>query len=128
MEILKITILGDPRTKKNSAQIFRNGSKPFISPSKAFKRYSEEFLWQVPKSAKICICGPVNACCVYYMATRRRVDLLNLLEASMDLLVEAGVLADDNSRIVAGHDGSRVRYDKDNPRVEIVIEDMVEDE
>lgn len=26
-----------------------------------------------------------------------------------------------NSRIVAGHDGSRVLYDKENPRVEITI-------
>lgn len=125
---LEFTILGDPRTKKNSQRIFRNGSRAFISPSEAFKRYRKEFIYQVPKAARIGISGPVNACCVYYMATRRRIDLLNLLEASMDLLVEAGVLADDNSRIVAGHDGSRVRYDKENPRVEIVIEDMAEDE
>ena len=34
------------------------------------------------------------------------------------------VLADDNSRIVAAHDGSRVDYDKQNPRVEIWIEEM----
>lgn len=32
-----------------------------------------------------------------------------------------GVIKDDNSRIVAGHDGSRVLYDKENPRVEITI-------
>lgn len=39
----------------------------------------------------------------------------------MDILVDAGILADDNARIVTGHDGSRVLYDKGNPRVEIVI-------
>jgi Holliday junction resolvase RusA-like endonuclease len=56
------------------------------------------------------------------MCTNRRVDLCNLLEASCDILVDAGILADDNSKIVVAHDGSRVRYDKQNPRVEIEIE------
>ena len=55
------------------------------------------------------------------MKTKRRVDLTNLLEAVDDMLVKAGVLADDNRDIVAGHDGSRVYYDKDNPRIEIDI-------
>lgn len=64
--------------------------------------------------------------CVYYMATRRKVDLANLIEATCDILVTAGVLADDNSRIVAAHGGSRVDYDKQNPRVEIWIEEMEE--
>ena len=60
------------------------------------------------------------------MATRRRVDGLNLEEAVDDLLVEAGILADDNSRIVISHDGSRVLYDKDNPRTEITISTAIE--
>lgn len=126
METIKIQILGDPRTKKNSQQIFRHGSRPSISPSKAFNRYHDEFLWQVPKAAKIGICSRVNVCCLYYMQTHRDVDLLNLLEGTMDLLKEAGVIVDDKAKIVAAHDGSRVRYDKDNPRVEIVIESMRE--
>ena len=51
-------------------------------------------------------------------------DLVNLLEATDDILVRAGVLADDRSTIVAGHDGSRVLCDKARPRVEIEIESM----
>lgn len=120
---LKIQILGDPRTKKNSSQIFRRGSKPFVSPSDAFKAYEAQALLQLP-FVKIGISEPVNVRCVYYMATHRRVDLINLLGATMDILVKAGVLADDNANIVASHDGSRVRYDKRNPRVEIVIEEV----
>lgn len=57
-------------------------------------------------------------------ATRRKVDLANLIEATCDILVKAKVLADDNSQIVAAHDGSRVDYDKKNPRAEIWIEEM----
>lgn len=56
------------------------------------------------------------------MPTKHRVDLVNLLEATCDVLVKADVLEDDNSKIVASHDGSRVLYDKANPRAEIYIE------
>lgn len=64
---------------------------------------------------------PVNVQCVYYMPTRHRVDLVNLLEATNDILVAGGVLADDNCKVIAAHDGSRVDFDKYNPRVEITI-------
>ena len=63
--------------------------------------------------------------CLFYMKTRRKVDLTNLLEAADDVLVKYHVLADDNSQIVAGHDGSRVLYDKSNPRIEIDITEEV---
>ena len=55
------------------------------------------------------------------MPTRRRVDLVNLLECTDDVLVNYGVIKDDNSTIVVSHDGSRVLYDKDRPRTEIII-------
>jgi Holliday junction resolvase RusA-like endonuclease len=84
--------------------------------------YETACLWQIPASAKQRIETPVNMRCVYYMPTRRAVDLVNLLEATCDILVNGEVLADDNCRIVATHDGSHVTYDKENPRVEITIE------
>lgn len=68
---------------------------------------------------------PVNVRCLFYMKTRRKVDLTNLLEAADDVLVKYHVLVDDNSQIVAGHDGSRVYYDKDNPRIEIDITEEI---
>lgn len=69
---------------------------------------------------------PINMKVLYYMPTRHRVDLVNLLEATCDILVKAGVLEDDNCRIVVSHDGSRVLYDKENPRAEIYIEEVEE--
>ena len=121
---MKLTLYGDPRTKKNSARILRTRSgAPFVAPSKAYGDYETDCLRQIKKPR-----SPISACvnvrCVYYMPTRRRVDLVNLLEATCDILVKAGVLEDDHCRIVAGHDGSRVEYDKQNPRVEIWFEEM----
>lgn len=118
---MKIVLKGDPRTKKNSQQIIKAGNRRMIVPSPQYRQYEKDCLWQIPPKVKQRIDFPVNIQCVYYMPTRRRVDLVNLLEATMDILVAAGVLEDDNCRIVAAHDGSRVDHDKHNPRVEITI-------
>lgn len=122
-----LALYGNPVTKKNSMRILRNAiGRPYIAPSKPYEEYEKVCLWQI-RSLDSPISARVNVRCVYYMLTRRRVDLANLIEATTDILVKAGVLKDDNCKIVAGHDGSRVDYDKANPRVEIWIEEMEED-
>lgn len=55
------------------------------------------------------------------MPTKRKCDLTNLLEAIDDVMVKYGLLADDNFSIIESHDGSRVLYDKENPRTEVTI-------
>ena len=111
-----------PITKKNSQQIVKAGTRLLVIPSKQYKQYEKDcaaFIPQIPFSA---IDTPVNIKCLYYMPTRRRVDLVNLQEATLDVLVKYGVIADDNSNIVVSMDGSRVLLDRDNPRTEIDIE------
>ena len=127
---MKLTIYGNPVTKKNSQRILYKFTKfgrktSFIAPSKAYVDYETDCLRQI-KRPHSPISARVNVRCVYYMKTARRVDLANLIEATTDILVKAHVLEDDNSKIVAAHDGSRVDYDKQNPRVEIWIEEMEE--
>ena len=122
------TIYGDPVTKKNSARIVNAGKYPRVLPSKAYLQYRADAIAQITGAKRLHIASPVNLKVVYYMRTKRRVDLVNLLEATCDILVDAGVLDDDNSRIVVGHDGSRVEYDKQNPRAEITITPIAEQE
>ena len=125
-------IYGRPITKKNSQRIVTVGGHPKIIPSRQYREYEEKALWQLRVSKRVLqelqtpIVGPVNVACVYYMPTRHKVDLLNLMEATMDILVRAGILEDDNSRVVASHDGCAVLYDKQQPRVEISITGKVE--
>lgn len=97
-----------------------------MAPSKAYVDYETDCLWQI-KRPRSPISARVNVRCVYYMKTARRVDLANLIEATTDILVKAHVLEDDNSKIVAAHDGSRVEYDKENPRAEITITALEDD-
>jgi len=120
--MLKFTIPLPPISKKNSQRIFRpNGTnRPVIVPSEQYKRYERHAMWFIPRG-KMIDC-PVNIKCLFYMPTRRKCDLTNLLEAIDDVMVKAGLLADDNYTIIESHDGSRVLYDKDKPRTEIYIE------
>ena len=120
MEELKIVIPLPPRTKKNHSQIIMVKGRPRLIPSKQYKDYEKECGKFMPTLEKS-ITDKVELKCLYYMPTRRRVDLVNLLEATCDILVHYKVIEDDNNKIVYSHDGSRVYYDKDNPRVEITI-------
>ncbi|MBO5909362.1 MAG: RusA family crossover junction endodeoxyribonuclease [Clostridia bacterium] len=110
-----------PISKKNSQQIAinRRTGRPFIVPSKQYKEYEKQAMLFIPKQP--CEDYPVNVKCLFYMPTKRKCDLVNMLEAVDDVLVKAGYLTDDNYTVIAGHNGSRVLYDKENPRTEIYI-------
>ena len=118
-----------PVTKKNSQTIAinRKTGKPFVLPSKKYQEY-EYAVGHFLKAGTDARQYPVNVKCLFYMPTRRRVDLTNLLEAIDDILTRYGVVPDDNSDFIAGHDGSRVLYDHDNPRTEITITELKEGE
>lgn len=121
--MIHYTIPLPPITKKNSQQILVNKAtgKPFVMPSQKFKEYEREVGYFI-KRPPAPIDYPVTVKCLFYMPTRRKCDLTNLLEAVDDLLVLYGVLADDNYSIIASHDGSRVFFDKNSPKTEIFIE------
>ena len=124
------TIPLPPVTKKNSSQIIFTGAKcpvckrgrlARLLPSKKYREYEEAALWCLQRKEPITT--PVNVQCLFFMPMKRKVDKSNLEEGCHDLLVAAGVLADDNRDIIASTDGSRVLYDKENPRTEIYITD-----
>ena len=111
-----------PVTKKNSSNIFVNKTtgKRFITPSDRCKQYEKDFILLCPPIP--CIDYPINLKAIYYMPTNRKVDLINLHSCLHDCLVKKGVLLDDNCSIIVSTDGSRVYYDKLNPRTEVYIE------
>lgn len=127
-EILKISIPLNPITKKNSQRIvpirLKTGAvRNTILPSSQFLKFEKncgKFLQKIKNDVEK-INYPINVKCLFYMETRRKVDLTNLLEAVDDILTKYGIIEDDNRDIIASHDGSRVYYDKYNPRIEITI-------
>lgn len=120
---LIFTIPLQPRTKKNSMQIIKIKGVPRLVQSKKYREYEKacgEFL----NYDDYPIDYPVNVETRFYMKERRRVDISNLMSAAHDVLVHYNILADDNRNIIYSVDGSRVFYDKENPRTEIVITDV----
>ena len=121
--MVKFTIPLPPISKKNHQQIVRSKSgRPFIIPSKEYKKYEADIEPFMPVVSTID--RTVNVKATFYMPTHRIVDLVNLQEALLDLLVKHRILDDDNSRIVVSMDGSRVEYDKEHPRTEVEITEV----
>lgn len=125
MDDLRFTIPLNPVSKKNSQQIIRIGNRPKIVPSKAYRKYEKQVAEFMPFVAQP-ISKHVEVTALFYMKTdyeraKSSVDLPNLLEAIDDILVKYKVLAEDNSRVIVSHDGSRVLYDKESPRTEVEI-------
>lgn len=126
MPEIKFLIPLPPITKKNSMRIVQNRKtkRPYLLPSRQYKEYeTAAALHLIPRPPRPIECE-LNVKCLFYMPTRRKTDLTNLLEAVDDILVHAGIIADDNYTIIASHDGSRVLYDKHRPRTEITITRM----
>ena len=119
----------NPKTKKNSMQIIRNRTtgSPMIVQSKEYREYEKNAGWFL-KKPKEPISTPVNIKYTFYRQNAIRCDIGNLVVCADDLLVKFGVIADDNFKIVIGHNGSRVFIDRDNPRTEIEISEFCADE
>lgn len=136
MDELRFVIPGECRTKKNHMMIAGAGArcpvckkpqKQWIRQGTAHDTYAKKAVLLLRPRPKKPIDYPINVKCLFYMATRRKVDALNLQATIDDLLIEAGIIEDDNSTIIVAHDGSRVRYDKEHPRTEIYITEMEDD-
>ena len=118
--VCKIVIPLQPITKKNHQQIIMAHGRHIVIQANRYLQYEKDAGYFIHcKNANIDY--PINLKMVYYMSTKRKVDLGNLQNATCDILVKYKVLADDNCKIVASMDGSRVYYDKEHPRTEITI-------
>ena len=121
--MIKFTLPIRPVTKKNSGQIITVGGFPRMIPSKQYLQFEKDcqpYFKQVLNQIGQ-IDYPINLQAVFYVETKRRIDLPNLLNAVDDAMVKSELILDDNRDIIASHDGSRVYHDKFNPRIEIEI-------
>lgn len=118
---LQFTIPLQPITKKNNGRIIKNketGKCGFI-PSEQYKRYEKDCKYFIPAHY---IKDPINVKAIFYMKTKGLVDLTNLNESLHDIMQEYNCIVDDDCKIIVSTDGSRVMYDKENPRTEVTIE------
>ena len=135
--LFKFVIPLDPRTKKNSQMIAGTGprcpkcgkhTKQFIRQGRANTEFTARAAQYMRPKPKKPLDGVVRIVYRLYMQTRRKVDDLNLYAALDDILVKEQILKDDNIGIIRDRDGSRVFYNKENPRAEIYIYEYREEE
>ena len=139
--MIHFTIPGNCVSSKNSRPIFINKSTGarFIGKSKLLKDYIDNGLkelniqkradirnlcfrksdpdWEGARDYPIGI--DIQVTFKFYVQDKRKRDLVNLMQAPLDLLQKAGIISDDS--IVKSLDGSRIYIDKSNPRTEIEI-------
>ena len=125
---IKLTLEGRPITKKNSQQIvLTKTGRRYVIQSKQYLAYEKDCLWQIiaqrhlhPEMSETII-DKINLQALYYMPDKRIPDLLNLLQATADILEKARVI--DNDKNIVSFDGSSiVGIDRLHPRTEITIE------
>lgn len=127
----------DTRTKKNHMSIAGTGPKcplcgkkkrQFVRQGRANTEYTLRAAQYLNPRPKVPFSGPVWLVYKVYTKTRMLVDDLNLYASLDDLLVKEKILKDDNRNVIRCRDGSRVLYDKENPRAEIYIYQYAEED
>lgn len=116
-----LTVLGAPRTKKNSQKVTkRKGGRGYlVLPSDAFTNWQKtcKIVYRESANKEIIIDYPVNCRAVFYRDRNGPGDAVNYYQGLADLLQHFNVVEDD--KWIKQWDGSRIRQDKENPRVEV---------
>ena len=121
--MLFFNVLGNIPSKKNQKQIVYVKGRPLILPSKAHEAWHKDALQQL-RFAQI---KPLKLqdiqiiICTIYPPTMRKYDLSNKFESIADLLVDYGLLEDDNADILSKVLLFSGGKDATNPRAEVVI-------
>ncbi len=119
---------GNTPSKKNQKRILRGkAGRPFIANSTEHERWHKaaELLMKLQRSRYADVRFPLARCtkviAILYYEDRRRRDSSNTFESIMDLLVDAGILADD-AWAITGPTAQFPELRPDRPGFEIIIE------
>lgn len=97
------------------------GRRPMVLPSPAYKSWQEEMMWELKSQDNSKVENISKIEITFYAPDKRKADKTNKAESVMDLLVDAGIIEDDNwfvfSELVLKFGG----VDREFPRAEVVI-------
>lgn len=98
--MIKLTLTGIPPAKKNSKRWIVRGSRRFLVPSEKHEAWHSlatyEVIHQIGGIREILPLSVSKIEITYFATDKRRRDSSNATESVMDLLVDIGVLKDDN--------------------------------
>ena len=116
---------GNIPPKKNRPRIFQRGASFIRLPSKAHEKWHQGAGYQINlQKSNSPVALPIKKCDYIevhlYYGTKIPKDNTNTVESVHDLLVDCGVLADDNWQIT-GETRQIPHYRKDQPGCKIII-------
>jgi Holliday junction resolvase RusA-like endonuclease len=124
---MKLVVRGNVKAKKNNKRVVYNKKtgKPFIMTDKDTDAYIKDAISQLKEQFEgYKISGyPITVQMVFYYPTKHRKDIDNSTSTILDCMVKAGVIEDDDVLHVNELYSFFGGYDKDEPRVEILLED-----
>lgn len=132
--MIELTYFGVIHAKKNSKQIIKNPhtGKPMIISNGKARDQEEAMAWafktQAPQAWLQYAVHPetrVEIIIHIWEKDRRRRDLDNQATAILDALVQGNVIPDDSSQIVRKLTVEYMGVDKEQPRAEIKIQEMI---
>lgn len=125
MQSLFIHLSSIPVSKKNNKNIAWNHKtgKPFIISSGRYNEWHRTAMAEITSQSRVEFDCPVKIQIDYYFPSYRRTDLDNKTSSILDLLVDSGILTDDNWRavpelIITGN------YSHNNPHTNIKITEI----
>jgi len=129
MQQMDIVLFGNTPSKKNSKQIIINKKtgKPMIISNKNYYNWvrDNKVLFadtEIPKWKY-----PVEIHIWLYRKSHHRFDWNNISQAITDFLVDVGVIEDDSAEYCIPI-YENYYYDKENPRAEIIIKEIENEE
>lgn len=121
---MKFTIEGRIPSKKNSKRIVMFGKRPAIITSKDYQVWHEATMYvlklQMPK--KLILRPPHKVEITIFAPNMVKSDLTNKAESIMDLMVDMGIIEDDNWFLVTELTLRFGGLDREFPRAEIKVE------
>lgn len=117
-----IVIEGDCPSKKNGRILTGKSGRLLSIPSKTYKTWHTEALWQLKKYQPITV-YPCALTIILWGATKRRWDIDNRATSILDVLQDAGILEDDDWSHVQTLTIQYGGYAKDYPHAEIWIDE-----
>lgn len=121
-QVIRLTIPGIPRTKKNSQRVVPRGGRHIPLPSKAWEEWAADavpklqFWAQQMRLAPLA--RPLNCAALFYRDANRG-DAAGFYQGLADILEKAGIVAND--KWIVSWDESRLCKDASRPRVELVL-------
>ncbi len=127
MEPIVFGITGRIPSKKNSKRILRVGGRIIVASSKDYTTWQKNHVGDLMKLKYLASKNPVNVTIGFTAGDKRPFDLTNKAESVMDLMVDAGIIQDDNYNVVPSITLKYAGYKKGKWYTLVTIEDSEED-